>query len=157
MKRQTVEQIDASLKRWKTRAKRAATAIDKLEKQRKRLIKTGALKPATPDVTDLFGLPVPMIPNSLVNVPVVAAIAAKANADADAKLDIPEFLRRGAAAQAAADDAIIAEQIKAEQAATKRLKAQGRIAKMKAKKSGDMKRMPLTGKAALAHIRGESK
>jgi hypothetical protein len=152
MKRQTVEQIDASLKRWKTRAKRAATAIDKLEKQRKRLIKTVTLKPATPDVTDLFGLPVPMIPNSLVNVPVVAAIAAKANADADAKLDIPEFLRRQSAA-----DVAVAEQIKAEQAETKRLKAQGRIAKMKAKKSGDTKRMPLTGKAALAHIRGESK
>jgi predicted nucleic acid-binding Zn-ribbon protein len=153
MKRQTVEQIDASLKRWKTRAKRAATAIDKLEKQRKRLIKTGTLKPATPDVTDLFGMPVPLArPSEVAFYPDV-----KRGALDDAKLDIPEFLRRGAAAQSAADDAVVAEQIKAEQAETKRLKAQGRIAKMKAKKSGDMKRMPLTGKAALAHIRGESK
>jgi hypothetical protein len=66
--------------------------------------------------------------------------------------DIPAFLRRGQAAQQAADT-VIAEQIKAEQAATKKRKAAGRIATMKAKKAGDTRKMPLTGRAALAAIR----
>jgi hypothetical protein len=35
----------------------------------------------------------------------------------------------------------------------RRAKARGRIAKMLAKKRGDLRRMPLTGKAALAAIR----
>jgi hypothetical protein len=47
----------------------------------------------------------------------------------------------------------VAEQIAAEQAETKKKKAQGRIAKMKAKKSGETRKMPLTGKAALEAIR----
>ena len=47
----------------------------------------------------------------------------------------------------------VAEQIKAEQEATKKQKARGRIEKMKAKQRGDLKKMPLSGKAALEHIR----
>ena len=65
---------------------------------------------------------------------------------------IPEFLRRGQAAQKAVDE-VIADQIREEQAATKKKKAQGRIATMKAKKAGETKKMPLTGKAALDAIR----
>lgn len=67
-------------------------------------------------------------------------------------LDIPGFLRRGAAAQKAADTAV-AEAIKAEQAERKTAKARGRIATLKAKQSGAMRAMPLTGKAALEKIR----
>jgi hypothetical protein len=48
---------------------------------------------------------------------------------------------------------VIADQIREEQATTKKAKAQGRIAKMKAKKSGDTRKMPLSGKAALDLIR----
>jgi hypothetical protein len=65
---------------------------------------------------------------------------------------IPEFLRRGQAAQAAADK-VIADSIREEQAAKKKAKASGRIAKMKAKQSGETKKMPLSGKAALDAIR----
>jgi hypothetical protein len=46
----------------------------------------------------------------------------------------------------------VAEQIKAEQEETKRAKARGRVEKMKAKQRGDLKKMPLSGKAALAAI-----
>ena len=59
---------------------------------------------------------------------------------------IPDFLRRPKLDP-------VAEQIKAEQAETKKKKAAGRIAKMKAKKSGETKKMPLTGRAALDAIR----
>jgi hypothetical protein len=47
----------------------------------------------------------------------------------------------------------VASEIKAEQDGTKRLKARGRIERMKARKSGAMTAMPLTGKAALDAIR----
>jgi hypothetical protein len=60
-------------------------------------------------------------------------------------LDIPDFLRRQSSPEA--------EQIKAEQAAVKKAKAAGRIAKMKAKKSGETRKMPVSGKAALDLIR----
>ena len=60
---------------------------------------------------------------------------------------IPTFLRREKAPNP------VAEQIKAEQEATKKQKARGRIEKMKAKQRGDLKKMPLSGKAALEHIR----
>lgn len=67
---------------------------------------------------------------------------------------IPDFLRR--TAEAKAKDAGAAEAIRRELAERKTAKARGRIAKMKAVQAGDTKRMPLTGKAALAAIRGES-
>jgi hypothetical protein len=53
----------------------------------------------------------------------------------------------------AADEAAKA-QIIAEQEGAKKQKAAARIAKMKAKQSGEASKMPLTGKAALAAIRG---
>jgi hypothetical protein len=59
-------------------------------------------------------------------------------------LAIPTYLQRKL-------DPVAAE-IKTEQDETKRLKARGRIEKMKAKKSGAMTAMPLTGKAALDAI-----
>ena len=67
---------------------------------------------------------------------------------------IPDFLRRTVVAKA--KDAEAAEAIRRELAERKTAKARGRIAKMKAVQAGDTKRMPLTGKAALAAIRGES-
>ena len=133
-KTMTLEHIDYSISRWKTRLKRAMTAIDKLEKQKKRLIKATAVRvsvPAHPTVdseTTLGAVPPPS--------------QAK-----EVDTSIPSFLRRSPDP--------VAEAIKVEQAETKRLKAQGRIAKMKAKQSGETKRMPLTGKAALAAIRGQ--
>jgi len=77
----------------------------------------------------------------------------------DDGLAIPEFLKRGVAKEfdrlkeeKAAEQAV-ADSIRAEQAERKKLKARGRIATMKAKQSGATKRMPLTGKAALAALR----
>ena len=64
-------------------------------------------------------------------------------------LGIPDFLRRQGRTDA---DVAAAEAIKVEQAAVAKAKASGRIAKMKAKKSGETRKMPLTGKAALALI-----
>jgi len=106
-------------------------------------------------------------------VPTVARVVVKPPENSDAvapapkqpeDLSIPDFLQRGQAAQKAANDAadaadqrlndlLIANEIREEQANRKTAKARGRIATMKAKQAGDTKRMPLTGKAALAALR----
>jgi hypothetical protein len=136
-KTMTLEHIDYSLSRWKTRLKRAMTVIDKLVKQRKRLLKATTVRasvPAHPTVDSETTLgTVPPKPEP----PAVAH---------PLDTSIPSFLRR--------TPDPVAEQIRSQQAETKQLKARGRIAKMKAKQAGDLKKMPLTGKAALAAIRG---
>jgi hypothetical protein len=145
-KRPTITSIDTSLTRWKTRLKRAVTAIDKLEKQTKRLEKKASV-PASTLVAAVKGhikrggLFAKIVDESIIpHEPVKPGIVAECP-------DIPDFLRR----QSQPDP--VAEQIREEQAATKKAKARGRIEKMKAKKAGELKKMPLTGKAALDHIR----
>jgi len=71
----------------------------------------------------------------------------QAPAPASVDDDMPDFLRRSK------PDAV-GEAIAAEQEARRKAKAHGRIATLKAKKSGATKQMPLEGKAALAAIRG---
>jgi len=163
-KRETIETIDAALARWKPRLKRAVNAIDKLEKKRRRLVAKATVSAALDPVLEQLGAltirpktervivfeGAPIDPVKIVDDPAVKAAKASVEAallDQSPDLGIPSFLRR-------APDPV-AEEIKAEQAATKKAKAAGRIAKMKAKKAGDLKKMPLTGKAALAAIRGE--
>jgi hypothetical protein len=50
----------------------------------------------------------------------------------------------------------VADKLRAEIEAKRLAKARGRIAKMLAKKNGDTKRMPLSGRAALRYIDGKS-
>jgi hypothetical protein len=137
----TLEHIDFSISRWKTRLKRAMTAIDKLEKQRKRLGRRGLQAGAQP-LPPAPRAPVPTqasVPDLAIAPPLAKAVVKEIDTS------IPSFLRRSPDP--------VAEAIKAEQTETKRLKAKGRIAKMKAKQSGETRKMPLTGKAALATIR----
>jgi hypothetical protein len=144
----TLEHIDFSIGRWKTRLRRAMTAIDKLEKQRKRLVKAQASAPdlaIAPPLAKAI-LPVPVLLEKLDQLaPPKPAEWSAANPIED---DIPAFLRRQTSASP------VAEQIKAEIEEKKKLKARGRIATMKAKQSGETRKMPLTGKAALQAIRG---
>jgi hypothetical protein len=132
MKKPTLETVDASIARWQTRLRRAVRAIEKLERQKKRLVKAQASPPARPR-------PVP----AKVPAPEIVAPAPAVAPAIDTS--IPSFLKR--------TPDPVAEQIKTEQAETKRRKAAGRIAKMKAKQSGELSRMPLTGRAALDAIR----
>ena len=60
-------------------------------------------------------------------------------------LSIPDFLKRDKAARV---------EIEQQNAERKRTKAQVRIEKMKAKQSGDTRKVPLTGRDALKFIRG---
>jgi len=173
----TIADLDAAEKRWKTRMKRAFTALDRIDQQRRRLAaKTGAPMPTTKPViaktvtpqrhVTMIGIAGPAMDRPApdpVPEPVIAPAAPAVAADG---LDIPGFLRRegflrrargtpaeqAEAAQRKAERET-ADAIRAEQAERKTAKARGRIATMKAKKAGDTKRMPLTGKAALDMIR----
>lgn len=66
-------------------------------------------------------------------------------------LEIPPFLQRVAASKARDEQA--GAEVKAAQAEKKKTKSQVRIETMKAKLNGDLKKMPLTGRAALEAIR----
>lgn len=127
MAKKTIDQIDASLARWQTRLKRAVNTIERLQKQRKRLTRPQPLAQVLGPIENVGS--VAPIPKKLLTLD---------------ELDIPTFLQRDKAAAA---------EVAAEQADIKKRKAAGRIAKMKAKQSGETKRMPLTGKAALEAIR----
>ena len=158
-KPKTIEQLDATIGRWKTRLKRAVTMIDKLEKQKKRLAKAAASPPRKlpepvadqiagyhPDQSEAERIRRGALPEPVVDKPAEnSAVVAEVEKQPD-DLGIPAFLQRKKLDPAA-------QQIADEQAETKRLKARGRIDKMKAKKSGETKKMPLTGRAALDAIR----
>lgn len=120
----TVDELDKALARWNTRLKRAVNTIDKLQKRRKRLVVKVAVQAR----------------------PVEAAAVPSTKPPADTDTGIPDFLKRDKSDP-------VADQIRQEQADLKRAKAKGRIAKMKAKQSGETRKMPLTGKAALEAIR----
>src|SRR5215472_6877913 len=108
-----IDHNEAAIKRWRTKLKRAMSTLEKLERQRKRLLTAAARPPVaqTPQVAKMP--PVEKTP------PVASAPPVEAKSD---KLDIPGFLRRQD------PDPGIA-QVKAEQAETKRRKARGRIEK----------------------------
>ena len=177
-RQKTIAEIDASIKRWNTRLARAMTALAKLTAQRKRAVKAAQRPPVT-----MIAIATPLgdaeiVPGERVTFPVAAVEVFEAdnvagyhpgqgNAEriargalpktADEKaaavlgdLDIPDFLRRETARKL---DKVEAELIKAETETKRLAKSRGRIAKMKAKKAGDTKKMPLSGKAALDHIR----
>jgi hypothetical protein len=176
MAKRTIEHLDTLIARNERRLKLTMTRLDKLKKERRRMTTKkavaavldpmiAALKPG-PITIEVTRHPAPMFDgptekvvvfepdnavDTVVNVPVVAAVAAEANRVSD-DLGIPDFLRRGQAAQAAADK-VVADSIRQEMATKAKARSAARIAKMKAKKSGETKKMPLSGKAALDAIR----
>jgi hypothetical protein len=148
--------VEAQRKRWATRLTRAVNAIKKLDRQRARLLKPVSPKqiPVTAQwhfdpVEPEAAKPEVVEPNHNPGFPDPSDPSYGPKGDPD-DLAIPEFLRRGRAAQKAVDEQV--EAVRREVAETKRLKTQGRIAKMKAKRSGATRAMPLSGRAALAKI-----
>jgi hypothetical protein len=162
----TLETNAAALKRWRTKLKRAMTAIEKLERQRKRL-EAKSVKPmeALPakdtfpkkDAKAGFAVRASEEQHAITRavldprLDTIGANIVEETVDLSATkvshdLALPSFLDRTKVDP-------VAEQIREEQADIKRRKAKGRIEKMKAKQRGDLKRMPLTGRAALEAIR----
>lgn len=155
----TIADLDDAEKRWKTRLKRAVGAIAKIDAQRKRAAKA-ANTPQRAVTMIAVAAPDRPAPDPVPEPVIAPAAPAAVAAPASDGFDIPGFLRRArgtpeqqAEAQVRKADREAAEAIRAEQAEKAKAKARGRIATMKAKKAGDTKRMPLTGKAALDMIR----
>jgi hypothetical protein len=162
----TVEQqldvIDTKRKRWQSRLTRAVNAIGKLDRQRQRVVKNASniamvasrrpreqantveSKRLQPPANNLTESQVPTLSAML---PLNKKAQRQVTTD---DLGIPTFLQRKKLDP-------VAEQILQEQQDIKRRKSAGRIAKMKAKAKGDLKKMPLTGKAALDAIREAQK
>jgi hypothetical protein len=134
-KKPTLDSVDASLAKWKTRLKRAMTMIGKLERQRKRLANPRPSGQRYPIVMKIM---------RSADATLVEVVKDKPPVKSD-DLDLPPFLDRSKLEPASVE-------IAREQAETKKRKAKGRIEKLKAKQRGDLKKMPLSGKAALDHI-----
>ena len=124
--------ISLKRKRWQTRARRAHTAIDKLMKQERYWERKISSAPA------ILVLNAPKDQTPIQS----PDVAQEAKPTTPADLSIPQFLQRRPLSPEAAE-------IATEIAEKKKAKARGRIEKMKAKKSGATKAMPLSGKAAL--------
>jgi hypothetical protein len=130
-----IQKINADIGRWQTRLVRAVNAIRKLDGKRKRLVARSMKPKAQAPKAEPVALPV-----------------------ADNSLDIPGFLRRdpdgGKSLAATLDvDAVAAAMIRDDQADRAKRKKIGSEARRKAQRSGETKKMPLTGKEALAAIR----
>lgn len=137
----------ARIKRWESRAKRAATALAKLERQRRRIEKR-LMAPKPLDIEDCDG-----------DLAEIEGIVAARNEAVELPKDepaIPGFLQR----TKTANDIKAAEEIKQELAAKKKDRAknrkQVRNEKLQAKQSGATKKMPLSGKAALDLINSKA-
>jgi hypothetical protein len=138
-KKRDLDHVERLIAKNKTKLKLTMTNLAKLEKEAKRLARAKmivALAAMKPDTTGPVIVQQPPEPKVVAHHSITPPVR-------DVDLDIPTFLRRSA------KDAAVADEIKAEQASVKKAKAAGRIAKMKAKKSGETRKMPLTGKAAL--------
>lgn len=142
MRKQTVEQIEISLKRWHSRLKRAVTAIDKLEKAKRRAVKAEAEYP----IRNAPVLPQRPEPEAA---PAASPAPAPAPLPPTDDLSIPASMLRPAVTP---EDLQAIMEIRESQEARKKAKAAGRIAKLKAKQRGELTAMPVSGKAALARI-----
>jgi len=139
-----LQKNEEAMERWLTKLITAANKVNDLRQERKRLLKPP--KPSKPPAPKPEVSPSPPPPPS----PSVTPVDTTAKDDGD----IPTFLRRPLA-DTIDVDAIAKAMIKDHVEERRKLKARGRIAAKKAKQSGETKRMPLSGKAALARIRAK--
>ncbi len=155
-----IADIDHRLKRWRPRLTRAHNEVQRLLKQRERLIKVKVTQ-AVPKAAAAFAemrkqrvkdanpslLPhqVEAVANMVESVD--QRLGELASPPPQPPLDIPEFMRRGMAAQAAVNKVI--EDHK--KPMTKRQR--DRLAKLDEKRRGRVLDKPLTGKAAMDYIK----
>jgi hypothetical protein len=126
------------------------TLLDKLSRTQRTL-------KATRKAIERYERPLPPpavkpVPAARVEPPVPHVTTPVAAPPAPESLDtsIPDFLKRKREGEAR--DKAAADAIRAEQAESKRTKTHARLEKMKAAKRGETRKMPLSGKAALAAI-----
>lgn len=144
----TADKLSANaeaIKRWERKATRALNALTKLRKQRARLERQNLRSAMLEQGVNGSALDTAV---EVATKAIEAASVAKPVDNPDEFLAIPGFLKRSKADQEAMDKA------QAERDERAKLKAKGQAETRKAKRSGDTKKMPLTGRAALEAIRG---
>jgi hypothetical protein len=169
--------IDASMKRWLTRNKRATNALSRLAKQRDRLLKPRDVSKMSPAMAKAFEIvdrpkdydAIEKAAARLVDAePSLLPHQVDAIVKAKDGLDLPGFLARGQAAQKAVDK-VIADLPKAGDPGPKLLEDllnpaaainRKRLERNDAKRRGvakpvDKKAMPLSGREALRHIKSK--
>jgi hypothetical protein len=141
-----LEQIERSLEKLRSRLYRTVNKIHMLEKAERRIRRRMELEALTPKSE----------PVAVVTLPAThpTAIALQTLTGVDETLDIKEqpWIKSAARGNLTEADKAAIAGIEAAQAERKAVKTTARIAKLKAGKAGDRKKMPLTGKAALAAI-----
>jgi len=140
--------VEATMRRWHSRLTRASNALGKLERQRRRLMAQTAVARVTAP-------PGQMTPNQVEAVAnVVQAVDDQLGklASPDAETDIPDWLRRGQAAQAAANKVIRDQAVKMQEKSDAQL-VDTLKAKRAAQVAADKHKMPLTGKAAIDYLK----
>lgn len=151
----TAEILNRTISQWEHRQDlatkmlhKSADMLLKLRRQRRRMLErlTTVESKAADDLVA-----------STIETPVVEQPKSAEPGPAIAEEDIPDFLERTGKEK----DAAARQEIEAEQAALKKRKAERRIEKLKigqetkeAELTGKRRKMPLTGKEALAAIRG---
>jgi nucleoid-associated protein YgaU len=144
-----LERVELALTRWHTRLTRASNTIRKLERQRRRLVTRRAAPaklpaPAKPVPTPM----VPAVPADDLDIRNQGWLDRKGNVTQAAENEL-----KAVKASKAADEKAKAEILAAQADRQKQKKAASK-AKSKAKLAGDLRKMPLQGKEALAAIRG---
>jgi hypothetical protein len=157
----TLDQIERKLERLRSRLYRTVNAINLLEKAKKRIKRRMELEYAeAPKEAKESPEPVAQSKESKAVAKDVGpavnpeAVALQALTGVDETLDIKEqpWIKSTARGNLTEADKATIANIEAAQAERKAAKTAARIAKLKADKAGDRKKMPLTGKAALAAI-----
>ena len=146
MRGPSLEHVRAARQRWQTRLTRAVNAIRKLDATERLLLKKAA-EPAVERRASPAPASSAVETDHLNERQFERFVEAQPAAAAD---DIPTFLRRKPLSDA---DKAAAEAIKAAAAERAKKKKAGQAATRKAKLSGETRRMPLTGKAALDAIK----
>lgn len=147
---QKLADIDNRLKRWRPRLTRASREVAKLLRQRERVMKTKvneAVPRAAETMAERLHQAEPSIPleQAVRMADGYDKIEKAAAALVETPLDIPDFLQRGQAAQAAVNQ-VIADHNNKQLVET--------LKERRAKKTEDDKhKMPLTGRAAMDHIK----
>jgi hypothetical protein len=147
------EYLDQRIARCQSRIIRTVNVLDKLVKAKRRLQKAIAaeLQEKADEAARAVKRLTVKTETQVESKPTIANVPMPhvGKIETDDPLAVPTFLRR---VSNAADQKAIAE-IKAEQAASKTVKAKASAAKSKAKAKGDLRKMPLEGRAALEAIK----
>src|SRR3974390_2879151 len=144
------DDIRASLKRWRSRMVRAANVVNKLELALRRIEKREAEEPKPkalpPPIKETAAL-LPPSPSPVAEIPPQPHRPPPISEATKKEWQALNSAMRAAFFGGKTKDDQAANELRNQIVERKKAKARGRVAKLKAKQAGELKRMPLSGKA----------